>query len=133
MSRVERDPERGRAVAARLDAPANVTPWDGQDRILTRSRGAAAPWHGVLCDHLVRHEGRSLEDLAGRVGWLYLRLTWQEVEDLIGSAKAKKLEPTACRPALCDGCRRSGRRLAEGLAISHEISREAVGCCFCCS
>jgi hypothetical protein len=65
-------------------------PFAGDDRLLLGERkhkAARTPWHRVLAGYLDEWDGGTVDSLAGDMGWFNLRLTRQEVRNLIDSAK----------------------------------------------
>jgi hypothetical protein len=77
------------------DASENVTPWPGDDHLLLRDardhHKARRPWRGALCAHLKRHDGCTMEELTATFEWFHLRLTKNEIDDLVTCARTEEL------------------------------------------
>ena len=85
-------------------------PWEGEDRLDLADEAARRVWHGALAQRLRVKRGEAFDHMIGRVGWLQLRLTEHELEDLINSASDDEIIRLVTSDVRGDELTRSQRR-----------------------
>jgi hypothetical protein len=85
-----RDPDRlnGNGFNDRL-SDQSFGPWSGDDviKLGPGHRAARKGWHRLLCARIQKHNGQTLDELEGHMGWFYLSLTRNEGACVVQSAK----------------------------------------------